>query len=117
MSHNVNVRISSLKKNPAENYMAPDTANFLIRSLKKNPAKNYRAPDTANFLHELPQKESEGRLWLQILPTFCISFLKKNPAKNYMAPDPRQLSSSVPLKRIRLKIIWLQIPPILSSAP
>jgi hypothetical protein len=45
MSHNVNVRISSLKKNPAENYMAPDPANFLISSLKKNPAENNMAPD------------------------------------------------------------------------
>jgi len=43
---------SSLKKNPAENYMAPDPANFLISSLKKNPAENYGAPDLANnFLH------------------------------------------------------------------
>ena len=49
--------ISSLKKNPAENYMAPDPANFLISSLKKNPEENYMAPDPANFFHQLPQKE------------------------------------------------------------
>ncbi len=39
--------------------MAPDPANFLISSLKKNPAENYMALDPANFLHQLPQKESE----------------------------------------------------------
>jgi len=50
--------ISSLKKNPAKNYMAPDPANSLISSLKKNPAENYMAPDPANFVHQLTQKES-----------------------------------------------------------
>ena len=32
--------------------MAPD--------LKKNPAENYMAPDPTNFVHQLPQKESSG---------------------------------------------------------
>ena len=35
---------------------------FFISSLKKNLAKNYMAPDPANFLHQLPQKESSGKL-------------------------------------------------------
>jgi len=83
---------------------------FVISSLKKNPAENYMAPDPTNYLHQLPQKESGGKLygsrsrqlstsasskrirlkiiWLQIPPTFCIISLKKNPAQNYMAPDP-----------------------------
>ena len=90
------------------------------------------ASDPANFVHQLPQKESGGKIWLQIPPTFFISSLKKFPAKNYMAPDPanflpqlpqkesseklygsrsRQRSSSAPSKSFRRKIIWLQIPP------
>ncbi len=35
--------------------MAPD--------LKKNPAENYVAPDPANFVHQLPQKESSEKLY------------------------------------------------------
>jgi hypothetical protein len=69
--------------------MAPDPASFLISSLKKNLVENYMAPDPANFLHQLPQKESEGRIWLQILPTFFISSLKKNLAENYYTDDER----------------------------
>jgi len=45
-----NFLISSLKKNPAKNYMAPDPANFLIGSFKKNLAKKYMTPDPANNL-------------------------------------------------------------------
>jgi len=62
------------------------------------------APDPTNFLHELPQKESEGRLWLQILPTFFISSLKKNPAENYMAPDPANLVHQLPQKESGQKL-------------
>jgi len=54
---------------------------FCISSLKKNPAENYMAPDPANFLHQLPQKESGGKL--------CGS-------------RSRQLCSSAPSKRILL---------------
>jgi hypothetical protein len=83
---------------------------IFISSLKKNPAENYMASDPANFCHQLPQKESGRKLygsrshqlsssapskrirrkiiWLQIPPTFCIISLKKNPAENHMAPDP-----------------------------
>jgi hypothetical protein len=83
--------ISSLKKNPAENYGAPDPANFLHQLKKKNPAENYGAPDPANFLHQLK---------------------KKNPAENYGAPDPANfLHQPAPSKRIRRKIMGLQIPP------
>ena len=89
-----------------------------IRSLKKNPAENYMAPDPANFLHQLPQKESGRKLygsrsrqlsasapskrirpkisWLQIPPTFRISPLQKNPAENYMAPDPANFLHQLP---------------------
>jgi len=82
-----NFLISSLKKNPAENYMAPDPANFLISSLKKNPAKNYMAPDPANYLHQLPQKESGGKLY---------------------GSRSRQLSSLAPSKRC-----WIDVfPPL-----
>ena len=56
--------------------MAPD--------LKKIPAKNYMAPDPANFVHQLPQKESGGKLY---------------------GSRSRQLSSSAPSKRIWRKII------------
>jgi len=122
--------MSCLKKNLAESYIAPDPANLFISSLKKNPEENYMAPDLANFVHQLPQKESGGKLWLQIPPTLFISSLKKNPAENYSRSGQlshqlpqkesggklygsrsRQLSSSAPSKRIRRKIIWLQIPP------
>ncbi len=47
--------MSYLKKNPAENYMDPDPANFL---LKNNPAEIFVSPDPANLLHQVPQKES-----------------------------------------------------------
>jgi len=50
-------------KNLAKNYMAPDPANFPISTLKKNLVENYMAPDPANFLHQLPQKESGGKLY------------------------------------------------------
>ncbi len=50
------------------------------------------APYPANFLNQLPQKESGEKLY---------------------ASRSRQLSASAPSKRIRLKIIWLQIPPTL----
>jgi hypothetical protein len=69
------------------------------------------APDPANFLISSPQKESEGRLclqiskriqlkiiWLQIPPTFCISSLKRNPAENYVAPDPANFLHQHPQK-------------------
>jgi hypothetical protein len=36
---------------------------FFISSLKKNLAENYMAPDPANFLHRLPQKESGRKLY------------------------------------------------------
>ena len=87
--------------------------------LKKNPAENYMAPDPANFLHQLPQKESglkfygsrsrqlsasapskKNRLkiiWLQIPPTLFISSLKKNLAKKYGSRS-RQLSHQLPKK-------------------
>ena len=56
------------------------------------------APDPANFVHQLPQKESGGKLWLQIPPTLFISSLKKNPAENYMAPDPANFLHHLPQK-------------------
>jgi len=58
-----NFLVSSLKKNLAENYIAPDPANVLMSSLKKNPAEIYMAPDPANFVHQLPQNESGGKLY------------------------------------------------------
>jgi hypothetical protein len=36
---------------------------FCIRSLRKNPAENYGAPDPANFLHQVPQKESGRKFY------------------------------------------------------
>jgi hypothetical protein len=35
---------------------------LFISSLKKNLAENYMAPDPTNFLHQLPQKESGEKL-------------------------------------------------------
>jgi len=67
-------------KNLAENYIAPDPANYLMSSLKKNPPEIYMAPDPANFLHQLPQKESGGKLY---------------------GSRSRPLSASAPSKRIR----------------
>ena len=64
------------------------SSRYGIQKTKKNPAENYMAPDPANFVHQLPQKESCWILWCGP-PT----------------------SASAPSKRIRRKIIWLQIPP------
>jgi hypothetical protein len=77
---------------------------FCISSLKKNPAENYGAPDPANFLHQLPQKESGRKVWVSRSRQLSASAssLKKNPAENYGAPDS---------KRIQRKIMGLQIPP------
>jgi hypothetical protein len=36
---------------------------FFFSSLKKNTAENYMAPDPANFLNQLPQQESGGKLY------------------------------------------------------
>jgi hypothetical protein len=41
--------MSSLKKNPVENYMAPDPANFLHQLPQKESSESYLAPDPANF--------------------------------------------------------------------
>ncbi len=82
--------ISSLKRIRWKIIWLQIPPTFVIGSLKKNPAKNYMAPDPANFVHELPQKESGGKLY---------------------SSRSRQLFSSTPSKRIRRKIIWLQIPP------
>ena len=42
--------ISSLNKNLAKNYVAPDNpANLSAQLKKKNPTENYVAPDPANF--------------------------------------------------------------------
>jgi hypothetical protein len=84
------------------------------------------APDPTNYLHQLPQKESGGKLygsrsrqlstsasskrirlkiiWLQIPPTFCIISLKKNPAENYMAPDPANFLHHLPQKESGTKL-------------
>ena len=52
---------------------------------------------------------------LQIPPTFCISSLKKNAVENYGAPDPANfLHQPAPSKRIRRKLLGLQIPPTFS---
>ncbi len=129
---------------------------FCISSLKKNPAENDGAPDPANFLHQLPQKESGGKLWgsrsrqlsasaekeesgrklwgsrsRQLSASAekeesggklwgsrsrqlsaSASSLKKNPSENYGSPDPANfLHQPAPSKRIRRKIMGLQIPP------
>jgi hypothetical protein len=71
--------MSSLKKNPVENYIAPDPANFSHQLPQKESgeklygSRSRQLSASANFVHELPQKESGGKLWLQIPPTFCIS--------------------------------------------
>ena len=86
--------ISSLKKNPAKNYMAPDPANSLISSLKKNLAENYMAPDPANFVHQLPQKNPAS------------SSRKKNWKEEYgsnMALDPANFLHQLPQKELEGK--------------
>ncbi len=111
---------------------------FCISSLKKNPAENYGFPDPANFLHQpAPSKRIHQKIMgLQIPPTFCISqlsqkesgrklwvfrsrqlsasasSLKKNPAENYGFPDPANFLHQPALsKRIQRKIMGFQIPP------
>jgi len=103
--------ISSLKKNPAKIYIAPDPANFLISSLKKNPMENYMAPDPANFLHQLSQKESGKKLYGSRSRQLSHQLPQKESGGKLYGSRSRQLSSSAPSKRIWQKIIWLQIPP------
>ena len=94
--------ISSLKKNGKEDYGS--------RSQKDSGEKLY-CSRSRQLSHQLPQKESEGRLWLQISkrfrrkiiwlqipPTFFISSLSKICVENYMAPDPAIFCHQLPQK-------------------
>jgi hypothetical protein len=61
--------------------------------LKKNPAENYMAPDPANFLHQLPQKESSGKL--------CSS-----RSRNFLHQHPQKFKGSVAANS-DITILWI----------
>ena len=90
--------MSSLKKNPAENYMAPDPANFLHQLPQKEFGGKLYGSRSRQLSHQLPQKESGGKLYgsrsRQLSASALgnpLSSLKKNLAENYVAPDPANI--------------------------
>jgi hypothetical protein len=56
------------------------------------------APDTANFRHQLPQKESGGKLYGSGSRQLSHQLPQKDPAENYMAPDPANFVHQLPQK-------------------
>jgi hypothetical protein len=76
---------------------------FFMSSLKKNPAENYMAPDPANFLHQLPQKEFGGKLYGSRSRQLSHQLPQKESGGKLYGSRSRQLSASAPSKRIGRK--------------